>query len=103
MNGGKNMENNDNIIMSRIAFERMQAKDERNDLWRNRIIIFLIIALIATNAAWLYFWNQYDYVSDYEIEASQDGDGVNIVGAGDIDYGTDSNDSQTQFENTPEW
>lgn len=26
--------NNDNIIMSRIAFERMQAKDERNDKWR---------------------------------------------------------------------
>lgn len=105
MNGGKNMENNDNIIMSRIAFERMQAKDERNDLWRNRIIIFLIIALIATNAAWLYFWNQYDYVSDdyIEVEASQDGDGVNIVGAGDVDYGTNSNDPQTQeqFESTP--
>lgn len=27
------MENNDNITMSRIAFERMQAKDERNDKW----------------------------------------------------------------------
>lgn len=105
MNGGKNMENNDNIIMSRIAFERMQAKDERNDLWRNRFIIFLIIALIATNAAWLYFWNQYDYVSeDYiEVEASQDGSGVNIDGGGDIDYGTNSNDPQTQeqFESTP--
>lgn len=27
------MENNDNIVMSRIAFERMQSKDERNDKW----------------------------------------------------------------------
>lgn len=31
------MENNDNIIMSRIAFERMQAKDERNDRWRKDV------------------------------------------------------------------
>ena len=28
--------NNDNIIMSRIAFERMQAKDERNDRGERR-------------------------------------------------------------------
>ena len=92
------MENNDNIIMSRIAFERMQAKDERNDHWRNIIIIVLIVLLVLTNAMWLYAWQQYDYVyDDYtEVEASQDGDGVNIVGAGDIDYGTDSNDSQEQ-------
>ena len=92
------MENNDNIIMSRIAFERMQAKDERNDHWRNIIIIVLIVLLVLTNAMWLYAWQQYDYVyDDYtEVEASQDGDGVNIVGAGDIDYGTDSNDSQAQ-------
>jgi hypothetical protein len=89
--------------MSRIAFERMQAKDEKNDLWRNRFIIFLIIALIATNAAWLYFWNQYDYVSDdYSIEADQDGDGINIVSGGDLDYGTDGNSTQTEnIENTP--
>lgn len=90
-------ENNDNIVMSRIAFERMQSKDERNDIWRNRIIVLLIILLVVTNALWLYYWNQYDYVSeDYiEVEASQDGDGVNIASAGDVDYGADSNDSQT--------
>lgn len=29
--------NNDNIVMSRIAFERMQAKDERNDRWRKDV------------------------------------------------------------------
>ena len=88
-------ENNDNIVMSRIAFERMQSKDERNDIWRNRIIVLLIILLVVTNALWLYYWNQYDYVSeDYiEVEASQDGDGVNIASAGDVDYGTDSNGS----------
>ncbi len=83
------MENNDNIIMSRIAFERMQSKDERNDRWRNIIIILLIILLVATNAMWLLAWNQYDYVDEYSIEAEQDGEGVNIVGGGNVDYGAE--------------
>lgn len=41
--------NNDNIIISRIAFERMQSKDERNDRWRNLTIIILIVLLVVTN------------------------------------------------------
>ncbi len=93
-------DNNDNIIMSRIAFERMQAKDERNDLWRNITIITLIILLVVTNAMWLIAWNQYDYVDDYEIEASQDGEGVNIVGGGNIEYGAESYSSQEAEQNT---
>lgn len=90
------MENNDNIIMSRIAFERMQSKDERNDRWRNIIIIILIVLLALTNGAWLYAWNQYDYVDEETItvEASQDGEGINIAGAGDISYGADSTDNK---------
>jgi hypothetical protein len=90
------MENNDNIIMSRIAFERMQSKDEKNDHWRNIIILTLIILLVVTNAMWLVAWNQYDYVDtedSYSIEAQQDGEGINIVGGGDIDYGANSNDN----------
>ena len=45
--------NNDNIIISRIAFERMQSKDERNDKWRNLTIIILIVLLVLTNSMWL--------------------------------------------------
>jgi hypothetical protein len=96
------MENNDNIIMSRIAFERMQSKDEKNDHWRNIIILTLIILLVVTNAMWLVAWNQYDYVDDdYSIDAQQDGYGVNIVSGGDLDYGADSNDPQAnEIEDT---
>ena len=91
--------NNDNIIMSRIAFERMQSKDERNDRWRNIIIIILIVLLAATNGAWLWAWNQYDYVADdYSIEAEQDGDGINLVSGGDLSYGTESNSNQKDPE-----
>lgn len=90
------MENNDNIVMSRIAFERMQSKDERNDRWRNIIIVLLIILLVATNGMWLWAWNQYDYVDEYSIEAEQDGEGINIVGGGDVGYGADSKDNETE-------
>lgn len=94
------MDNENNIVMSRYAFERMQAKDERNDRWRNIIILVLIILLVVTNAMWLVAWNQYDYVDEYEIEAQQDGEGINIVGAGDVSYGTDSNNTQEEIPNT---
>ena len=84
--------NNDNIIMSRIAFERMQSKDERNDKWRNLTIIILIVLLVVTNAMWLVAWNQYDYVEDYTVDVdSDDGGNANYIGNdGDI-YNGESN------------
>lgn len=83
------MENNDNIVMSRIAFERMQAKDERNDKWRNIIIVILIILLVATNGMWLWAWNQYEYVDAYSVEMkADDGSNANYIGGdGDITNG----------------
>ena len=95
------MENNDNIIMSRIAFERMQAKDERNDKWRNIIIIILIILLALTNGTWLYFWNQYDYVTeDYSVDMSADDESnANYIGNdGDINNGSSNNSKKNDTE-----
>ena len=94
------MEENDKIIMSRIAFERMQAKDERNDRWRNITIILLIILLVVTNAMWLVAWNQYDYVDDYysvDMDSGDGGDANYIGNDGDITYGED-NDNETQTD-----
>ena len=89
--------NNDNIIMSRIAFERMQSKDERNDRWRNLTIIILIVLLVVTNAMWLWAWNQYDYVDDYTSIEADDGSNANYIGHnGDITNGGTDN---TQTEN----
>ena len=91
------MGNNDNIIMSRIAFERMQAKDERNDRWRNIIIILLIILLAATNAAWLITWNSYEYVADtLKVDAGDNGNAFYIGNDGDINNGTNS--TQDSYE-----
>lgn len=95
------MDNENNIIISRYAFERMQAKDEKNDLWRNIIIITLIILLVVTNAMWLIAWNQYDYVDEeeYSVELhSDDGGNANYIGNdGDIHNGnSNSNEAQAQ-------
>lgn len=88
------MENNDNIIMSRIAFERMQAKDERNDRWRNIIIVLLIGLLVITNAMWLWAWNQYDY-SYTQTEVNADNGTANYIGRdGDINNGKDSSENE---------
>lgn len=98
------MENNENITMSRIAFERMQAKDERNDRWRNIIIIILIVLLAATNGAWLIAWNQYDYSSsESKVEVKADGDSnANYIGYdGDItNGGTDNSNKKDKNEDT---
>lgn len=88
------MENNDNIIMSRIAFERMQAKDERNDRWRNIIIVLLIGLLVITNAMWLWAWNQHDY-SYTQTEVNADNGTANYIGRdGDINNGKDSSENE---------
>ena len=96
------MENNDNIIMSRIAFERMQSKDERNDRWRNIIIIILIVLLVATNAMWLYAWSQYDYSQTDEFSVDLDaGDGGNanyIGNNGDINNGESNSNQKADTE-----
>lgn len=82
--------NNDNITMSRIAFERMQAKDERNDMWRNIIIIILIALLALTNGMWLYEWNQYEYVAtDIDVDSGDGGDANYIGNDGNIYNGED--------------
>lgn len=88
--------NNDNIIMSRIAFERMQSKDERNDRWRNIIIILLIILLVVTNAMWLIAWNQYDYVEDYTTVDAGSGNANYIGNDGDINNGTNNTEDKEQ-------
>lgn len=96
------MENNDNIIMSRLAFERMQAKDERNDRWRNIIIIILIILLALTNGAWMYAWNQYDYSDtasfSVDVDACEGGNANYIGNNGDINNGENKSNTDKDKE-----
>lgn len=60
------------------------------------LLIILIFSLFASNLAWLYVWNQYDYesVETQTIKAKQDGKGVNIIGGEDITYGSNGNNNK---------
>lgn len=96
------MENNDgnDVVMSRYAFERMQAKEEKESNTKNKIIILLIILLVVTNGMWLWERNQYDYVDTYEVEldTGEGGDANYIGNDGDISYGENSS-AQAQEQN----
>ena len=70
-----------NLTVPYIVHESAQARHERIT---KRLIIALIIAIaliFISNAAWLWAWLQYDYVSETtETTYTQDGEGVNIIG-----------------------
>ncbi len=75
------------------AFEASEARHERREKRYIFLIALLITLLVGTNAGWLVYESQFEEVVTKEettIEAKQDGAGVNIVGGGDVEYGTNS-------------
>jgi hypothetical protein len=64
-----------------LAFESVQAQNERHikRLWV--ALLIAIVAVFASNCAWLWYINQYDFES-YSYEYEQDGRGLNIIGDG---------------------
>ena len=78
-------------VVPYIVHEGVLARMERQLRRQFITIIILIVALILSNGVWLYSFMQYDYISEAEvITADQDGRGINIVGGGDVQFGTDS-------------
>ena len=73
-----------------IVYEAEMTRSERNfkRLWA--VVIILISLLVTTNLCWLAYESQFETVENTEINAEQDGSGVNIVDAGDVDYGAES-------------
>lgn len=62
-----------------IVHESAMARNERTI---KRLVVALIVAvalIFASNAAWLYVWQLYDYASE-ETFYTQDGEGLNIIG-----------------------
>ena len=78
-----------------IVHESAMARNERTI---KRLVVALIVAvalLFAGNAAWLYAWMQYDYMSEESEIVTVDGkDGIaNYIGNdGDIVNGSDKGD-----------
>lgn len=78
------------VTMSEGAWER---HEERNKKLINKliaVILVLVVLLVGSNVAWLIYESSFETVETVEevyIEAEQ-GEGTNIVGGGDVSYGT---------------
>lgn len=69
--------NVDSISMA--AHETIMAREDKKNRRLIWVVILLIVALVATNIAWLVTFNSYDFVTETE-EITQDGKGINIYG-----------------------
>lgn len=50
------------------------------------LIVLLVILLVASNLTWLHYESQFTDEETTTIDSTQDGDGINIVGGGNITY-----------------
>lgn len=91
----------ENKTVPYLVHEGCLARDERII---KKLVISLILAVLlmfASNGLWLYAWMQYDYVSE-TTTTTQDGEGINIYGGGDANYGTDDNNNEEDAETEEE-
>lgn len=79
-----------------IYYESQAFRLERTikRLWILNIILF--VSFVISNFVWINYEMQYEDVVTTEIEATQDGNGVNMVGGGDVSYGTESKDQNDE-------
>ena len=90
---------NANVTVPYVVHEATVARQERQIKRQWIAIIVLAIAWFLTNMIWIGVFSSYDYSSEEVIiEADQDGEGVNIVGGGNVDYGAEGEDNNSQEE-----
>lgn len=81
-------------VVPYIVYESSMARSERHIrrlLW---VLLVVVILLAATNFAWLYMWNNYDYTG---YTYSQGGEGINLIGdRNGVDYYVPASDSPTE-------
>ena len=84
-----------------IAYEAECARHDRNIKRLIAVIVLVVLLLVASNLAWLYVWQQYDWVSEDEsIDISTRGGGnASYIGNdGDINNYGDGTSAQTHDE-----
>lgn len=80
-----------------IVYENTIARFERTVKRLIIVVAILAVLLFASNMAWLYEWNQYDY-GDVDV-TTESGGSANYVGAsGVINNGTSTSEDQNQEE-----
>ena len=82
-----------NKVVPYAAYEGLEVRHERTVKRLIIAIIVTVILMFASNMAWLYAWQSYDYASEETavIVDSKDGGNANYIGNdGDITNGKDS-------------
>jgi multidrug resistance efflux pump len=76
------------------AHETIMSREDKKNRRLIWVVVLLIVALVATNIAWLVTWNSYDFVTETE-EVNQDGAGINIYGDENevTQHGTENNET----------
>ena len=82
------MDNNMESVPFKVL-ESVQARADRRFRLMWALLILMLIALVGTNAGWIIYESQFEDV--VMTETTQDGEGVNIIGNGDITYGAEKN------------
>ena len=83
----------ENKTIPYFVFEGELTRAERQLKRVVFMCVLLIILLVGTNLAWLYYESQFeDKATTESIEAEQKGD-ENIISLGDVSYGTESEDN----------
>lgn len=79
-------------VVTYFQHESILAHMERTNRRLFILCLILVIALLGTNGAWIYYESQWQYTQEsMQIEADQQGE-INVVGGGDVTYGTESKD-----------
>lgn len=77
-------------VITYFEHEEQMVRMERTNVRLWILCILLILMLVGTNIAWIYYESQWQVTTETtEIEAEQDGE-INIVGGGDVNYGSES-------------
>lgn len=94
------MERNDqysNVVVDYLVYETACARAERYVKRMFVLIITLIIALVVSNCAWLWYMSLYDFES-YELSTEGGGDANYIGNDGVINYGEGYSQAQNAQE-----
>lgn len=94
----------DNKDVPYIVYEGSMARQERTikRLWI--LAIILIVALVGTNAGWIYYESQWQYVDTTTAqEVTQDvnsgGGSATVTGIGDVNNGESSTNGESIEQN----
>ena len=68
-----------NIHVPYIVYEGAMARMERTIKRLFILLIITICIIFVSNAYWLWWWNQYEYVTE-TTTYQQDGAGINLIG-----------------------